>query len=342
MKSLQESVAELSDLFVIFPNISESACEMITETLAEPHLLELARQLHDTEKVKGRRGNFADIFRPLGIKFDQVDSSNVKEYDEDSRDAGIKAARSVLNNSNGFVLTTDEDGSYKYGFVSWGSMKEMVSFDKDFRGWKDVKPAELYSYIEAASNIIVYTCNMKELGTVDIRMARNIARKDMVPSSSNREIVSWWNNRTAWDEYCYKMAETNRKRYKEICAANKTKKNIDFKRIDDMIQNCLNRLMKATMNAKKNPERYADMSYDLTSMCSWVYDQRRPNPYRRNEMTGNDGVLYLYQIYNKLYMDLANQKSYNVDSARKSLDNVALKIEDAVNRLNTYFLKFDA
>lgn len=341
MKSLQESVTEMSDLFVVYPSISESACKMITETLAEPHLLELAKQLHDTEKANNRKGNFADIFRPLGIRFDQVDSSNVKEYDEDSRDAGIKAARSVLNNCCGFVLTTDADGAYEYGFVSWGSTKEMVSFDRDFRGWRDVKPAQLYTYIEAASTIIVYTCNMKELGTVDIRGVRASAQRDMVPASSDREIVGW-NNRTAWDEYCYKMAEANRKRYKEICAANKTKKNIDFKRIDDMVQNCLSRLMKATMNAKKNPERYADLSYDLTSMCSWVYDQRRPNPYRKNEMSGNDGVLYLYQVYNKLYMDLVNQKSYNADSARKSLDNVATKIEQAINHLNTYFLKFDA
>lgn len=339
MKSLQESVARLTDLYVVYPLLSESACEMITETLAEPHLLELARQLKNDKCSK--LNNFSDIFRDLCIRFDQIDSSNVKEYSGDTLAKGIQASRKVLNNNSGFVLVTGADGRYKYCFVSVWGKKSMVTLDINYRGWVDVKPAEVYSYLETASSIIVYNCDMKALSNWDLRNKRRSSQQGTVPVSSDKTIVGW-NNRTAWEEYCYNMAEENRKRYKEICASNKTKKNIDFKRIDDMVQTCLNRLMKATMNAKQNPEKYADQSYELAYMCTRVYDQKRPSTLRRGEMIGNDGVLRLYSEYNKLYMNLVNQKSYSLDYDKKALNSVSRQIERTIDDLNPYFLKFDA
>lgn len=261
----------------------ESVMEgVVNEALNEPHLLELAKQLIDDKKGL----NFGKIVQNLHYKWDEITSSNVKEYEAGDK-KGLTAARRIISSGVMGMVLGKIDGKYKYVMLPRKDMYNLVTC----RHIWDLTTGDLISILDGCDEIVVVNLG-KEERTYDIKSQREIAQKGIVKMGDA--------------EYNKKIAKENINRYKEIIAQNKIKKDKDFEKIDKLVQNVLNGVMQAVMNVHKDPAKYADVSWKLYLLQEAVYSQRT---YNRGNSHGEDGLLKVYNMYNENYMHAHEDKS---------------------------------
>ena len=256
----------------------ESVMEgIVNEALNEPHLLALAKQLIDDKKGL----NFGNIIhvQHLHFKWDEVTSSNVKEYEAGDKKS-LTAARKIISSGMSGMVLGKIAGKYKYIMLP---NKDMYNLVTGRLIW-NMTTGDLITTLESCDEIVVVNLDNVER-TYDIKSQRKIAQKGIVKMGDA--------------EYNKKVARENINRYKEIISQNKLKKDKDFENIDKLVQNVLNGVMQAVMNVHKDPAKYADVSWKLSLLQEAVYNQRT---YNRGNSYGEDGLLKVYNMYNENYI----------------------------------------
>ena len=315
---------------------------MITEALNEPHLLRLAAHLKKLADAGKGPGNFGATFGRFGIQWDKVSSSNVKEY-EFVTTKEVQAARKVLTGS-GFVISTDNDWNFTRVFKNDGHKKFYINISGDeyttSRQWRDISATEAFNYIGNASHLIIINLNgVPDIDTYKIKSDRAAARAGMIPSSSDPHI-GWRGEVTYgydYEEYCKKLASENQKRYKEIIASNKAKKNTNYEKINKMVKTCLDRMMAAVAKVQGDPITYADSLWVMSAIVEKVNGQKvYTGNYSRghNGVTGEDGVLELFKDYTYAYTKIVSQKDSYTST---SLEQYETKIEKVISDMDYYF-----
>ena len=324
-------------------NINE---DVIEEAFTSAHLSLLNKQLNKAglsfnnlfvKKVYTNQSP-TDMNR-MKIDWKDIDSSNIKEFSKVDATA-LKAIRSVISSKagRGIVLLTDWKGNYTGVMTSDKRYCLLYTEDSyDARllfQWRSCETTYLIATAERADGCVVISWDAQK--STDYRELR--AQRET--SQSGRLLNT--------PEQYKKIAEENLKRYKQMAAQLKIRKNQVFNKIDDGVENILMRMMKANRDAHRDPESFKGYGshslYDLRYLNELIYDKQYYVGYSRkhgSEYKGSNGLLYLYDRYTSSYVNLANRESYGdamerskeVDDMAKNLLRVIEDIQDKLTNL---------
>lgn len=300
---------------------------VINEELNEPHLLQLAKQLKDNPVMSGGFSNFNQIFGKMYYKsslsstssksrdhystfevpFDEIDSSNVKEYNKID-DNCKKAVRSIISSSHarGMVLLRDYD--HKYVCVI-GYRKEVFVLDKDWNSlntanltsynWQDATYSKIMSLLDYAQSVVVISW--------DDEFEYKAKMKQTYRSNAQAGVIL---NTPEQNEM---IAKENQRRYKKLAAQLKVQKDKDFAQIDQKVENIVINTLRISQKAKQDTNKYN--VYDVSYLNSLIYGVRHEHYSKNHKLLayGENGLLFCYDMFTKYYIRTANDSRYLSD-----------------------------
>jgi hypothetical protein len=281
---------------------------MINEALSEPHLLELVAQIKRNNKDLDLKRL---LFNWFEIQWDDIDSSNVREYNRLDNEA-LTTARNVIaaraNEVKGILLLRNADGEYTH----------IISYKKDYlwlaekiggyryygARWVDSKSSELMYMVERADSFVAIIWDGDwPWKRSKLQADRRNARKGMVLNTP---------------EYYEDIAKENVARYKKIIAQNRANRlassNAEFGKIDADVEAIVMKTLKLTQqyrnNAKSNNGSNTMNSnwdiYKVEEINRGVYDRQVYMGYDSkrgcSKYSGSHGLLYLYSEFTKCFM----------------------------------------
>lgn len=298
-------------------DINESA---VNEALNEPHLLEFVKQLKDNGK------KVITYTREMGVELDKLDSSNVKEYTSVDTKA-IKSASEIIRSSGegtfGFVILVNHNNEYT----------ALIDYNKRCRpikkGWC---PPGLYYFNDSGKQMPYTECMdlVKKSYSIivvkwDFETRNDFYNKQALRSNAKRGIIL---NTASQNE---EIARANRERYIKLAAQMKAKKDKDFEKIDEEVEEVINEVLKVSQKAKRNPEKYD--SFAVKKLNEEIYGERQFVGYRSSNSgyIGSNGLLVLYAQFTESYMDVVKNGGYNFD--RSNLKKLKLEIKSKIDRI---------
>ena len=296
--------------------------EMINETLNEPHLLELVDQL---KKNKTYNDYKRQLFGYHDIKWDELDSSNVKEFNKIDNDA-LKAARNIIAGNNGFILLKDYNGQYKSMINNDKSVlyfkKATFSYGLGPVFFNKQTSTDLISMVKNADSMVIvkWDDSSGESAVYKLRRDRRDSRDGMVFNTP---------------EYYERVAEENIERYKKIIAKNRANGiNVkEFEQIDSDVELIVQKALEFTRNLRKN-SKDKNVTWDVLHIDSInrdIYDQRQYVGYSKGKSNyvGSDGLLYLYTEFTKFYMKFKESgDTYYENAMKRTKIELLMKIKD--------------
>lgn len=323
-------------------NVVES--ETINEALNEPHLLQLAKQLKEKPVLRGHNigSNFNAIFghhtgesrnKPgrntrFEVPLDQLDSSNVKEYNKID-DKVDKAIRSVISKSGamGMVLCKNFDGEYIFAFnhhkqyhllsLNWGNKYQWHTPVGAREGWFALDYTQVMNMIhQYADSCVIVTWGNEEWNEyIRKRSNRSTARQGMIENTPEQN---------------EKIAQENRNRYKAM--ANKIRaerKSNEFNELDQEVENIVNDVLKICREARRNPDKWK--SYEISELNKMIYGE-----YQSNFSNGKlyvlslDGVLVLYNKFINEYATVQKGElpRYDIGGLQSKVDQLKKTIRE--------------
>ena len=271
---------------------------MINEALNEPHLLELVDQL----KKKNPKFNVKTlIFDWIIIPWDEIDSSDAKEYSKiDSK--ALTKARNIISGRDdirGIILLRNSKEEYTHII----HRKEIISLNPDaYRyswgsSWVDEKPTELMYYVERADSMVIISWDYV------VSNKRYIKRRDRGDARSGMVL------NTA--EYYESVARENLERYKKIIAQNRANRMDDseFDKIDEDVEAIIQKTLQLTTEFRKKAKS-GDKNQGvwdasrIENLNRDIYDKKVYVGYNKghNGYSGSNGLLPLYAEFNRCYV----------------------------------------
>ena len=305
--------------------------ELINEAINEPHLLELVNQMKkDGENPKSL------IFNEFGIEWDQIDSSNVQEYDKIDSKAKTKIRNIIAKRDNvrGLVLLYDivkkrytHVISHRKDVLSLGRM----IYSKDQYGrhvytrWTDMSSTELMGIVDNADSAVIISLTTNDFYSKQTKQAdRRKSREGMVHNTP---------------EYYEEVAKENIARYKKIVAQNKAAgKNKDLDKIDTEVEAIVQAAFKYAQNVRKNfkpnPNNPHDHYFEtskIENIMDEIYDKKvwvgYNKTYGREGYKGSDGLLSLYDQYMRAYIRATATGDTTIV---KNLDTLKILLNDKI------------
>ena len=312
-------------------DVNES--EELNEALNNPYMLLLAQQLKETKNI-----SFKDVFGGYSIAWDQIDSTNIKNYNwrfKYPSDKDLKAARLIISGKvSGFIIT------YHYGDNGKITFDKLINYNKvvrnlhgSYRG-VSTKSTEIIDMIvgnhyNRTDGMLIITGDFGysgELGTYKKENSRRESREGMVENTP---------------EYYRKVARENMERYKKIIETNKATRNSGaVEKVQKMVDSFLKDIMQASQNVLKNPTKYADEILFLDSLNEYAYSKVS---YGRDGRYGKDGVLVLFNRYMETWSRAATGKDTHVygSTVDEKLKSIQMQIEERIGDAQRYLNKFD-
>lgn len=282
--------------------------EMVNEAMNEPHLLQLAKQLKEKPVLRGRNNgsNFNVIFghhtgesrnKPgrntrFEVPLDQLDSTNVKEYNRID-DKADKAIRAVISKTGamGLVLCKSVDDEYLFAFnhlkqyhllsLNWGNKYQWHTPVGAREGWFALDYTQVMNMIHnyASSCVIVTWSDEEWKQYIQKRSERTAARNGMIENTPEQNV---------------KIAQENRKRYKAMVAIIRAeRKDDEFQKLDQEVEDIVNAVLKVCREARRNPDKWKP--YVITDLNQLIYGDYHSN---------QNGVLSLYDKFIREYMNV--------------------------------------
>lgn len=294
---------------------------VINEALNEPHLLELANQLKKTHNTYTR--DFSTIFHSRTLPWDDMDSSNVKEYKR-INDETLKAVRKVISSADGkgIVLLKDRNkyvaaiDSNKYGICLDDSWYTKTIADNGYgfgftNYWNNVSYTYIMQMIKQSTSIVIIE--------YDDNMINSIANKRDKRLESRAGMVK------NTPEYYEKVAKENLERYRKIIAQNKLKKDKDSEYIDKEVESILMTVIKITKEARQNPNKYP--IWELKNLHEEIYGESVYTN-AKTGYVGHNGLMKLYSEYNEemvrmiKYAESSNMGIFSRGMSDKYMKNI--------------------
>ena len=315
---------------------------MVTETLNNPWLQRLARQLKKypykeyswRENEPDRYSSIKDVFRygkesSFGGNstrlLDKITSDDIDVYDmsdeKDKKELG-KAFYDAYSSNNhegaDVILVYNEDeGEFIGGFGYVSRMRgsqsvgiEWINIPHNGSSEK-VSTGTIYSKTEAREKLLRYgvgytvvVINSGRATGTDTGTAWNIHKER---EESRKGMIN------PGDVEQYKdIARENIKRYKDLIAqaklARKKDENGEYDKIIDEYEKINTRIVALVRKVAKDPKSFSQ--YEITSFLTWVRDSKRYNtqykPWKRSysgpEYYGENGLMYTFKEFIDAYM----------------------------------------
>lgn len=141
------------------------------------------------------------------------------------------------------------------------------------------------------------------------------------------------------EEHYKKLAHDNIERYKKIIAQAKAEKAIKDDTIAQDVNDVINKVMSLTNTLAKNPDKYADISYDICSLTEQIYSTSRYDIQKRRTI-GKNGLLPTFHTYLRNQVSVAKDGGY--DFQRKDADNAKESIKKQIESLKQQIEKIEA
>lgn len=256
----------------------------INESLIEPNLLKLSQFLKDKDLK----------FKDIGIenfRLDKITSKNVKTYFYPYIDeAVIKLCRSIISGkTSGFIIVKDNN-NYDCFINMYKNMYTVTKYGISLK--KDVQSTVLIDRCKNAGEVVIFFSDT-DIQTSDIRYKRIKDREGVIYNTpeQNREI-----------------ARNNVERYKKIASKIRAERNNEYEKIDERVENIILRVLKATQDSHRNPDKY-DL-YDISDLNYRIYSTVK---YNNGKRYGSDGILNLYDNYTKTFLIIRQGKASDYD-----------------------------
>ena len=323
-------------------NVVES--EMINETLNEPHLLQLAKQLKEKPVLRGRNigSNFNVIFghhtdesrnKPgrntrFEVPLDQLDSTNVKEYNriDDKTDKAIRAVISKAG-AMGLILCKSADDEYLFAFnhlkqyhllsLNWGDKYQWHTPVGAREGWFTLDYTQIMNMIHnyASSCVIVTWGNEEWKQYLQKRIERSNARDGMIENTPEQN---------------EKIARENRNRYKAMAAKIRAeRKDDEFQKLDQEVEDTVNAVLKVCQEARRNPDKWKP--YVITILNQLIYGNYHSN---------QNGVLWLYDNFIREYISVKKgEASISIYGYGTDLQSRVERLREKIQQVNSYMAR---
>ena len=302
---------------------------MVNEALNEPHMLELMDQLKkNNQKLYSKAKEL--IFNWITVPWDEIDSSNVKEYTK--MDAKEKAkARNIISGRDdirGIILLRNSKDEYTHIIHK----KEILYLNPDtysYRyswgpGWSDEKTTELMYYVDRADSMVIisWDWNMTNKRYLK-RKERGDARAGMVLNTP---------------EYYESVARENLDRYKKIIAQNRANKmnDAEFDKIDEDVEAIVQKTLQLTIEYRKKAKS-GDKNQGIwdagriENLNRDIYDKKVYVGYNRGRdgYSGSNGLLPLYAEFNRCFVRFKSDGDVYYERQMKQYkDELLLKIKE--------------
>lgn len=307
--------------------------KLINEALNEPHLLQLAKQLKEKPVIQNNKSNFNTIFghynkmfknTKFEVPLDQLDSSNVKEYNKID-DKTDKAIRSIISKSGvmGMILCKNMDDEYIFA-INHNKQYHILNLDwgNNHRWYAPVKVEWIamdYSQIMSMIHQYVDSCVIVSWGNEEWA---SYMKKINERSKLRNGLI------TNTPEQNEEIAKANRSRYKAL--ANKIRaerKDEEFNKIDDAVEDIVNKVLKISREARRNLGKWKD--YEISQLNEMIYGEYQSN-YSSGKVyvTREAGVLSLYNSFITEYTKVKNGE----DISRG--DWLSFKVDQLKTRIN--------
>lgn len=277
---------------------------MINEALSEPHLLELVDQIKKNNKDLDLKRL---LFNWFEIKWDNIDSSNVREYHKLDKEA-LTTARNIIaaraNEVKGILLLRNARGEYTH-IISYKKESLYLGERSGYRfgpRWMGDKSSELMYMVEHADSFVAIIWDGDwSWERSKIQSNRRKSREGMILNTP---------------EYYEDIARENLARYKKIIAQNRANRlassNEEFAKIDADVEAIVMKTLKLTQqyrnNAKSNNGNTTSSNWDIykvEEINKEIYDRQVYVGYKKKSGSmyeGSDGLLYLYSEFTRYFM----------------------------------------
>lgn len=304
----------------------EDESMMIVESLGEPHLLALDKQLKTDKPGFG----FADIFNPkcwrgrtskFNVSLSEIDASNVKDY-KTITNTTLTAIRNVISsvNGKGFILLRNFEGEY-VGVIS--DRKEVFKIKRLDRGWDPYQTgrwqnSDYTAIMDWISN--AYSCVIISWVTDD-QNDYLIKRNDRANAKSGMLLNTKEQNE--------RIASKNRERYRQMAVQIRAeRKNKEVDEIADKVDDIMKRYMKL-MRASVSDLSLSN--WKISEINDLISDRRH---YVKGERRGDNGLLYYYEEYIETYRRLREGDSSHATSLERSAEEYKRHIESYIEGLD--------
>lgn len=315
--------------------------ESIFEEMNEPHLLLLAKQLKDHPILRGNKSNFNQIFgRPYSaygrgntktyVPFDEIDSSNVKEYKD--LDEAQKAARQIISKGNyGLILLMIGDtyvcaiNKTKQCILldrEWG-LRKIDYYRWPFRScgeWTTLDYSQVMELILQVEKVVIIRWSQEVAQSIQNKqIERNEAQRGMIKNTPEQNS---------------KIAAANYERYKKLAAQIKVQKSAEFSKIDDKVEEIVMKALKICRKAKLEPEKYE--GWEIQTLNEEIYGEKHSRwSHGKLQTAGSNGLLYYYNYYTKYYMEIAKGESDSYD--RKYIEDYKRLLLSKIDEIERMF-----
>ena len=318
MKSLVEYISEAK----FNKNIELYDLNIVSESLKDPKLIELAKYLKKFASKSYYNYSFGGLFSQFGVEWDKITESDWETItDIDKAKKTVRRVISNRSNSISSIVLVEYDGEIKYLITSYvvfdlKNTKRLYDFDKN-EYYDKTSPERLsglkQSYIVdlIKDNAVTYLLDSSKMyAAQDKQSARRIAKYGIVLQGD--------------EKYYKEVAERNIKRYKQIIAQRKAERAAQDDTLSKEVQEVLNKILELNMKIIKEPVKYADCLYSIATLAYYSYGSI-------NKAKSGNSLLYMYSEYVDANVKNASGKNnydWIVDAQEKTTKQLREKIKE--------------
>lgn len=304
-------------------NVNEE--RMINESLMEPHLRDLAKQLR-----KGGYGyHIPNSFNSLmgrfwNIQWDKMNSSVVKEHPANS------STISKIKKMRCFVLGM-KDGKYVFCFTPNGDYQSLTD-NNDFSAIRGESfTSRTKRFIPLCDKVVII--DIEDYSASDLVRQRSDERSGMIFRYDDEL------NRTGKiEDYLENLAKSNIDRYKKMIAKAHTEKDDNFEAINARVSDLLQRALALATQVSSGKKEIEGSMWEISLLLEKFYSQRR---YDRGQSIGNDGLLKLISEYLRNKESLRQGSSYDAQGTEKLNKMILDKITTACDAIESTLKKYE-
>jgi hypothetical protein len=197
------------------------------------------------------------------------------------------------------MLFTGADGEYMFAITS--SKYYRILSDNYAPGryvakeeWIQLSYTDIMDRTDAPWGVVIIEWDPENghRGLEGKRALRQQARSGMITNTPEQNLI---------------IAQSNQERYNKLAAQNRARKDADYTKIDEKVQDIVMKVLKIASKAKLDPKKYP--SYEVTRLLKTVYGSEEYVGYSRKTPSGyagDAGLLQRYAEFTERYMDVAS------------------------------------
>lgn len=312
---------------------------MINESLRNPHLIRLAKQLKEP-KYKKRNDKWTtwdlpNILRGRNLYLNELDSDTFKEYDGSDPKALTIARKSFAGDC---ILTLCMNDKGRYTYLIQGHSATNIDFDEEGRWAPNPRHGSDCSVhtlerIVKDSDTVIFIYYGDEKRTYKLQSEREDARRGALALERGKERDK--DSITATQVRYYEgIANENRQRYRKLAEKMRAEKKLSgvsntFDNIKSRVDKVMEQYTSLMSNMVKHPEKYSYWDIEHVSQkIKYGYMNHRTRSYTEG------GLLVLLDRYMSIYISSRKGESYSsAAEVENKLKELEMKILNEVTAL---------